>query len=273
MQRDFYRNGQVRQEVPLRNGHKQGVIRTWHRNGVLASEEPFENDLPHGICRQWDESGRLLGRYKMVHGTGIQRNWHDNGKLQVEVSTVGGRFYGRNRIWLRDGTLISEDFCLDGRNVSPDAYRAAAAKNGALPKFRGKPGAILPEGLAKEKHLYRVFVAGLLEKPNRREARAWLRKAAGDKTGRALGRFKRETDAVRFVEEFYRAGAREVIVPDIYDNKAGDQFTDGLLVRMPKDAAKRKAIRKVCAQLRKKRFGVMLPDADFGEIVLYLSMA
>jgi len=271
--RDFYRNGQIRQEVPLRNGHKQGVIRTWHRNGILASEEPFENDLPHGICRQWNESGHLLGRYKMVHGTGIQRHWHDNGQLQMEVSTVDGRFFGRNRIWLRDGTLISENFCLDGRNVTADAYRAVAAKNGGLPKIGGRPGVVLAEGLRKEKHLHRVFVAGLLEKPNRCEARAWLQKAAGDKTARSLGRFKRETDALQFVEELYRAGARAVIVPDIYDNATGDQFADGLLVRLPKDAAKRTAIRKVCAQLWKKRLGVVQPDANFGEAYLYLSMA
>jgi len=273
VERDYYRNGQVRQEVPLRNGHKHGVIRTWHKNGVLASEEPFEDDLPHGICRQWDESGRLFGRYRMIHGTGLQRAWHDNGQLQAEVSTVGGRFYGRNRIWLRDGTLISENFCLDGRNVTADAYRAAAARDARLPKFRGKAGTILPEGLGKEKHLYRVFVVGLLEKPNRREARAWLRKATGDTTARSLGRFKREPDAVLFVEQLYRAGAREVIVPDIYDNKAGDQFADSLLARLPKNAEKRTAIRKVCAQLRKKRLGVVQPAEDFGETILYLSMA
>jgi hypothetical protein len=240
---------------------------------VLASEEPFENDLLHGICRHWDESGRLLGRYKMVHGTGIQRAWHDNGQLQVEVSTVHGRFYGCNRMWLRDGTLISENFCLDGRNVTPDAYRAAAAKDDRLPKFRGKPTTLPPENLASEKHLYRVFVAGLLEKPNRREARAWLRKTTGHKTARSLGRFKREADAARFVEELYGVGSREVIVPGIYDNKAGDQFADCLLVRLPKDTAKRAAIRKVCVQLRKKRLGVVQPDADFGEAYLYISMA
>lgn len=239
---------------------------------MLASEKPFENDLPHGICRQWDESGRLLGWYKMVHGTGVQRAWHDNGLLQAEVSTVRGRFYGRNRLWLRDGTLISETFCLDGWNITPDAYRAAAAKNPGLPRFRGKPATLWPENLAKQKHLHRVLVARLLERPNRREARAWLQKKAGDKTGRALGRFKRESEAAHFVEELYRAGACSVIIPDIYDNKAADQFADGLIVRMPKDAAKRKAIRNVCAQLRKKRLGVVQPDEDFGEAYLYYSM-
>ena len=272
LQRNFYRNGQVRQEVPLRNGHKHGVIRTWHRNAVLASEEPFENGLLHGICRQWDELGRLLGRYKMVRGTGIQRAWHDNGQIQAEVSTVHGRFYGRNRLWLRDGTLISEAFYLDGRNVTPDAYRAAAAKDHRLPRFRGKLGTVLPEGLAKEKHLHRLFVAGLLERANSYEARAWLQRATVEKTTRLLGRFKRESDATRFVEEIYRAGAREVIVTDIYDNKAGDQFADALLVQLPKDAVKRTAIRKVCAQLRKKRLGVIQPAKDIGEAVLCLSV-
>ena len=272
IQRNFYRNGQVRQEVSLQNRRKHGVILTWHRNGVLSSEEPFENGLLHGICRQWDESGRLLGRFRMCHGTGIQQAWHNNGQLQAEVSTIGGRFYGRNRIWLQDGTLISEHFCLDGRNVTPDAYRTAAAKDDRLPKFRGKPASVPPENLAKREHLYWVFVAGLLEKPNRREARAWLQKKGGDKTARSLGRFKHETHAVRFVEDVYQGGALEVIAPDIYDNKSGDQFADGLLVRLPREAAKRTAIRKMCVKLRKKRLGVVQPDADFGENYLYLSM-
>ena len=100
-----------------------------------------------------------------------------------------------------------------------------------------------------------------------------MQKEASDKTGRALGRFRRETDAARFIEELYRAGACEVIVPDIYDNKAGDQFADCLLVRLPQDGAKRATIRQVCAQLRKKRLGAVEPDADFGEAYLYLLMA
>ena len=58
-----------------------------------------------------------LGEYRMIHGTGLQRDWHDNGKLQIEVSTVHGEFCGRNRIWLRDGTLLY------GTILSPRAGR------------------------------------------------------------------------------------------------------------------------------------------------------
>src|SRR5438552_3130454 len=106
IQCQYYRNGQLREEVPLRKGRRHGTVRTWHKNGVLASEETYRDGLLHGVCRQWNESGKLLGKCRLVHGTGIQRAWHDNGQLQLEVSTVRGEFCGRNRIWLRDGTLI-----------------------------------------------------------------------------------------------------------------------------------------------------------------------
>lgn len=58
----FYRTGLVREEIPLRSGHRYGVYRVWHKNGVLASAEPYINALLHGICRQLDEAGHLLGQ-------------------------------------------------------------------------------------------------------------------------------------------------------------------------------------------------------------------
>jgi hypothetical protein len=272
IQKTIYRNGQLREQVPVRIGHRHGVVRTWHKNGKRASEEPYQNGLLNGICYQWNEAGLLLGKYLMVHGTGVQRAWHDNGKLQMEVSTVRGEFTGRNRIWLRDGTLLSERFYLNGRVVSPETYREAAAKNQTLPKFRGKPAKLPPQNRATLNHIHRVFVTAFLEKRNRSEAEKWLKKTADDKTARSLGRFKRESDAVKFVEALYHAGAGEVIAPDIYRSKERDQFADCLLVQLPKSAAKRKAIRKVCAQLRTRKLGAVQPGEDIGESHLYLSL-
>jgi hypothetical protein len=273
IQKIFYRNGQLRERVPVRNGRRHGVVRTWHKNGKRASEVTFQNGLLHGVCLQWDESGRLLGKYKMVLGTGIQREWHDNGKLQMKVSTVRGEFSGRNRMWLRDGTLHSERFYLRGQVVSADAYRDATAKDKSLPKFRGKPAKLPPKNRTTEKNILKLFVRSLLEKPNCSEAREWLAKKTGDKTARSLGRFKRENDAAKFVAALYQAGAIEVIAPDIYRNKARDRFSDCLLVQLPKSAAKRKAIRKLCVQLRTRKLGAVQPDGDIGENHLYLSLA
>jgi hypothetical protein len=270
-ERSFHRNGILREEVPMRGNYRHGVARVWHKNGVLANEESYQNGLLHGICRQWSESGRLLGKYRMIHGTGVQRAWHENGRLQLEFSTVQGDFSGRYRLWLHDGTLLSEEIYLHGRIVSAEKYRAARAKDKSLPKLIGKAGKPLPKTRAAEKHIHEVFVRYLLAQQNRSEARTWLK--SGGKKKRSLGRFKREGDALKFVEAFYQAGAVEVIAPDIYASKTGDQFADCLFVRLPKIAAQRKTIRKVLAQLSKRKLGAFQPQKDIGETHLYLLLA
>jgi hypothetical protein len=209
----------------------------------------------------------------MVHGTGIQRLWHDNGQLQMEISTVSGEFCGRSRIWLADGTLISENYHLHQKNVSAEEYRAATEKDKSLPKVRGRTAKVPPKDSMMQKRILRVFVAWLLEKPNRSEARKWFLKASSDESARSLGRFKRESDAAQFVQSLYEAGAVKVIAPDIYASKTGDQFADCLVVQLPKNVTRRKAIRKVCGQLRTRRLGATQPDEDIDETHLYLSMA
>jgi len=266
----FYRNGQIREAIPMRNGKRHGLVRAWHKNGVLASEEPYQSGLPHGLCRQWNEAGKPLGKYKMTLGTGIQRQWHQNGQLQMEVSTVKGQFCGRNRVWLWDGTLLSERFYIYGRPTDADTYRAAALKDRTLPKLRGQLAPSPLKNPGREKRIYRVFVASLLERSKPVEAQKWLHKKADNATGRSLGAFKREGDALQFVRALYEAGAVKVNVHDIYSNQAGGQFADCLLVRLPRDPGQRKAVRKIASQLRRRGLGAMQPDADIGEVYLYL---
>ena len=271
VEKAFHRNGQLREVVPLRNGRRHGVVRIWHKNGVLANEEAYQNGLLHGICRQWNEAGHLLGKYRMVHGTGIQRTWHENGRLQLEFSTVRGDFSGRYRLWLNDGKLMSEEIYLHGKPVTAEDYRTARTKDKSLPMLNGKAAKPLPDTLATEKHIHEVFVRSLLAQKNRAEAQKWLEN--GGKAVRSLGRFKRVSDALKFVDALYKAGATGVIVPDIYAGKAGDEFADCLLVKLPGIAAKRKAIRKVCLQMSKCKLGAFQPDKDIGESHLYLLLA
>jgi hypothetical protein len=271
IQQTFYRNGQLRESVPVRNGHRHGVIRVWHKNGKPRLRRTLRRRFAcTASAVKWSEAGRLLGKYRMVQGTGLQRAWHDNGKPQMELSTVRGEFCGRSRSWLSDGTHLSDDIYLRGKLVSADKYRAAAAKDKSLPKLGRMAKAVKP---VSEKHIHRVFVAGLLAKPNRFEARAWLESGRGDKKARSLGRFKRESDAAKFVAALYDAGATEVIAPDVYRGKKGDEFADALLVRLPNSPAKRKAIRTFCTQLQKRKLGAVQPDMDIGETHLFLSLA
>jgi hypothetical protein len=271
VEKAFHRNGRLREVVPLRNGRRHGVVRVWHKNGVLANEEHYLNGLLHGVCRQWNEAGRLLGEYRMVQGTGVQRTWHENGRLQLEFSTVRGDFSGRYRLWLHDGALLSEDIYLHGRSVNAEQYHAARAKDKSLPILNGEFVKPLPETIATDKHAHEVFVRFLLAHKRCSEARKWLE--SGGKAVRSLGRFKHKADALTFVGALYKAGATEVIAPDIYASKTGDQFADCLLVKLPRIAAKRKAIRKVCAALPKRKLGAFQPDKEIGESHLYLLLA
>jgi hypothetical protein len=271
VERLWHRNKVAAVEEFFRGQKLHGRRRTWHRNGQLATEEFYFGGLLHGGVRQWNEKGRLLGSFRMEHGTGTQKSWHDNGRLNQEFTTIAGEFCGRSRMWLRDGTLISDDVVLFGHHVTRDEYHRATLKESRLPKLRGWPAKLPPRNRAMDKHIQHVFVLGLLSKRNRSEARAWLQ--AGGKTKRLPGRFKRKNDALKFVEELYQAGAVKVIVPDIYQNKNGDQFTDNLLVHLPKATKARKAVRKVCEQLRSRRLGAVAPDKDLGEAYLILSMA
>jgi hypothetical protein len=193
--------------------------------------------------------------------------------LKIEVVTVGGVFCGRNRIWLRDGTLLSERYYLQGKPVTAEEYRIAMKADPALPRLRGRAGKPLAPGPQREQRIHRAFVRGLLSKPSQVEARKWLRRSGGDRSWRSLGRFHREADATRFVEALYQAGAVEVIVADIHPDKRGNQFSEGLLVKLPKSPARRCAVRRACARLRRQKLGSVQPEADIGESHLYLSLA
>jgi len=252
---------------------RDGIVRARHSNGVLASEHRFKDGLLHGLCREWDEKGSLLGEFKMFHGTGVQREWHDNGQLKIEVSTVNGEFCGRNRIWLRDGTLIAERFYLHGSQVKPAEYAEAAAEDKSLPRYTEPPAKLPGKTPATQRHIHQVFVEGLLERVNQREARLWLHQQKGAKEKHLLGRFDSQRAAATFVESLYEAGAAEVIVPRIYLDENGNEFADALLIRLPRARSARVRVREACALLREHSLGSFQPDSDIGEEHLYLGMA
>lgn len=257
-------------EQRLLNGELHGLQRTWYRNGQLADESEYRHGLRHGLARQWDTSGKLLGSFQMEKGTGVYRNWHDNGRLAGESGMVEGKFCGRKRAWLRDGTLTSDEVLLFNREVTPEQYRRAAAKDSRLPKLTGRIRTFTDYSQKTENRSFRLFIEWLLAKPNGSETKAWL--STADKVKRQLGRFKHSSVALEFIEKLYQAGAVKVTAPDIYRNKHGNEFADCLVVQLPKDRSQRKMIRSVCGQLKADDVGAFMPEKDAGEAHLYLSM-
>jgi len=245
--RSYYRNGQLYQVAPLRDGIQHGVTHCWYRNGQLADEIPYRNGLVHGVRRQWDENGKLLGEFRLIHGTGWHRYLGRNGRLHSEFFTLDGRFCGRSRSWLDDGTLISDRLYLDYVEVSASQYRKAAVLDKRLPRLRGRYRKTDVQALRRG---FELLIAHRL-KQSPIEAREWL--AAKEGKRRSLGGFRIARNAAKskagqFIAELYEAGAEEVLVPDIYFNKRGDQYGDCLLVKVPRDKTKRAALWRFCAR-------------------------
>lgn len=268
IQRSSYRNGQVREETLLRNGQRHGVARTWHRNGTQASEEPYQNGLLHGVCRQWDEHGKLLGEYRMDHGTGIQRVWFENGVLQWEQSFVNGQATGPCRMWLQDGSFATEQWLIENHEVSQAQFAKTAAQHPDWPKHavNGTRHRNMPPSKL-EKRAYHLQCKWLLSKPNTRDAAKWLEEA---KTGtRVVGPLSGRR-ARQIVSDAIAAGARQVLAADIYGSKQGKEFADVLLVQLPKSKSDRASVRKIFSSLPRPAKGAVQPDRDQGDPWLYV---
>jgi hypothetical protein len=135
IQRTYYRNGRLDQEVPFVGGVINGIIREWHKSGALAREVPMKDGHRHGVCKQWDKKGALLGTFEMRMGTGISKQWYPNGQTQFEASVVNEKFNGRLRQWSDRGQLIEEAFFLDNKKVSKLEYDRAQQSNPDLPAY------------------------------------------------------------------------------------------------------------------------------------------
>jgi hypothetical protein len=270
LDRFYYRNGQIRMENREVEGQLHGLCRTWHYNGQLAEELSYRHGRVHGISRQWNESGRLLGSFTMNHGTGTQRYWHQNGRLRLEINSLNGKFFGRTRTWLRDGTLVQETYYISNVDVTRVAYQKAARKHPDWPQHEGEPGGkVTRDNRSSQRRQHELFIESLLEKSHA-EARQWL-SAAKNPDLRSLARFRTAKVALQFVKTLYAAGAETVIAAIIYGDKRGKQFADRLLVKLPKVAAKRNALRKICQELCAKRGGAFLPnEKDMGESHLFI---
>jgi hypothetical protein len=272
LDRCYYRNGQIRMENREVDGELHGLCRVWHYNGQLAGEMRYHHGDLHGLCQQWDDHGHLLGSFIMNHGTGRQRYWHNNGRLRLEINSFKGKFFGRMRIWLWDGTLVQETYYISNVDVTRAAYLKAARKYPDWPQHDGEAiGRVAREGAALKRKEHELFIESLLEKSHG-EARQWLSEKRNPDL-RSLARFRTAKTALRFVETLYATGAETVIAAVIYAGRRGKQFADRLLVKLPKASAQRKALRKICQDLCANRGGAVLPEQrDMGESHLFINL-
>jgi hypothetical protein len=270
IERAYHENGQLQWEGSFNEDKLEGPNRQWHDNGVLSSETFFEGNLEHGIARQWDRNGKLLGEYRMNHGTGISKKWYENGQLERENSEVCGKWCGRFRCWFEDGEVIATNYYIANSKVSKKKYIEACKKDPTLPRYEdNESDPEEPEIIGSyqkrktpaselERHRHTEFINKFLRKPNRGEARQWLK---GDEN-RWIGEMSHE-DSVEFVEDGYKAGATKIIAVDI-----DDETTDRLIVYPPSAGTKREQV-FMWNNKHAQEMGFD-PDEDWGQNELFI---
>jgi hypothetical protein len=166
--RSYDSEGRLVTETALKDGKKHGRQIFWNEDGTIDFVEPFFEGKVHGTAKQYQE-GKLIGTYKMVHGTGYDVWRGDRGDGVVLVSEIhpmrdglphgfewwlnedqqsvyeekhwfNGKFHGIEREWnfknkLRRGY---PKYWVRGGAVTKRQYVAAARKDATLPPFRLK---------------------------------------------------------------------------------------------------------------------------------------
>jgi antitoxin component YwqK of YwqJK toxin-antitoxin module len=183
--RTFDSEGYVELDCGWRDDRRHGTTYRLDAPRRLVSATPYSCGVEHGVARQWGDDGRLLGTYRMHHGTGIDLWWHETwGKRrqrylaevhfmrrgqphgfewwinedQVSVHEENhwkdGELHGIERNWNRRGRLTrdSPKYFVDGKQVTRRRYVRAAATDSSLPPFRdteNRPRRTFPPVIAR----------------------------------------------------------------------------------------------------------------------------
>src|SRR4051812_26493754 len=181
--RAFHESGELEAEWPERDGRAHGVQQRWDSPGELTSTAPYRHGREHGVARQW-RHGKLIGSYRMVHGTGIDLWWgaygdgpamltearycrdgdrhgfewwinDDQRSVYEEAHFWNGAAHGIERKWNADGRLRRgfPKYWVNGVQTTKRGYLAAAQRDATLPAFRLRDNAsrrVFPPEVAAE---------------------------------------------------------------------------------------------------------------------------
>lgn len=169
-QRVYDQDGQLILETPIKDGKRHGREYRWYEDGsTLESVESYDNGLIHGLAKQYGRSGRLIGTYRMKHGTGFdvwRQEWEDGSISVSEIHSMRdgsphgyelwfggkrptlrherhwyeGKYHGIERKWNEKGKLRRgyPKYWSHSQQLTKRQYLRAAQTDKTLPPYRDK---------------------------------------------------------------------------------------------------------------------------------------
>jgi len=97
--------------APVRNGGPlNGVVREFYPNGNIKEEAVYKNGVLNGYLKKYSESGTLLSKAEYQDGdlNGVYKEFYVTGKIKTEIEYVNNKKDGAQKEYDPEGTLLSE---------------------------------------------------------------------------------------------------------------------------------------------------------------------
>jgi antitoxin component YwqK of YwqJK toxin-antitoxin module len=97
--KEYYDNGQVKQDMTLVDGKIDGKVNLWYRSGTIKETRMFKSGLRNGLWTSYNEQGGKTGEagYKDDLKDGPWHVWDENGILRYEMFYRAGQKSG---LWI-----------------------------------------------------------------------------------------------------------------------------------------------------------------------------
>ena len=114
---DLFYYTPIELERNYKDGKLDGLFKEWYENGQLKEEGNYKDGERDGLQRHWYENGQLKyeGNFKDGKGDGLEKLWYENGQLRYEGNIKDGELDGLFKEWYENGQLKYEGAWKDGK--------------------------------------------------------------------------------------------------------------------------------------------------------------
>lgn len=108
--REYWDNGQLKQQMLITDGKMDGQITLWYRTGTIQEIRMYSKGLRNGLWISYDESGAKTGEawYKDDLKDGLWKIWDEKGVLRYEMLYRKGQKAGLWVMYDESGKKICE---------------------------------------------------------------------------------------------------------------------------------------------------------------------
>lgn len=107
---EYWENGNLKIEIPLRKGVKNGNVMLYHENSSKHEVRAYKKDKMHGTWMIWDDKGNKLAEANYSNGRkhGKWFVWDENGIKRYDMTYRKGEKAGTWFMFDEEGKLIME---------------------------------------------------------------------------------------------------------------------------------------------------------------------